>query len=103
MKYTYANQYGKLEIETVGPYQAVREVDTDLAERFSIDTAERIALITDNRRIQLCPARNRRDMYLMHHESISVVAPCRIISLSFDENVNAREEIEWRAYSATIV
>lgn len=94
----YENKYGRLEIEVVGAYRAVglircRDLDPSLS--FTIDQAEQISLITDNRGIQVCfQAPEYQHVFLLHHESSGLAAECRIVNLQFTARVNAQDEIE---------
>ena len=94
MNHVYENKYGRLEFKIVAPYQKVSTInskDIDDSLFFTIDDAEKIALITENRHIQIvfCYP-NLKKAYLLHHSSCSVCAPCKIISLDFDNNIDAR-------------
>lgn len=96
MKHTYENKkYGRLEIEVIGPYQDVTKMyskDFDTRCFFTIDEAEKIALITGNAGIQLGFAMwDKTKAFLLHHESRSSAAVCRIVSLDFDKKIDARE------------
>jgi hypothetical protein len=97
MNLTYKNKYGCLEIEIVGPYQKVSTIrckDIDERYSFDMDTAKKIALITENNRVQLCfSSGNLNKVFLVHHQSSSMAAVCKIVSLDFDNNINARSEL----------
>lgn len=89
----YKNKYGSLTLELAGPYQAVSSIhskDVDPQLLFSIDEAEKIALITGNVDIQLCfCSADRSKAFVIHHQSGSVAAVCKLVNLDFDKGVNA--------------
>lgn len=92
----YKNKYGRLEFEVVGRYQKVSSVNSKRIKSeysFTIDDAEKIALITENSNIQLSFA-SWTKVYLLHHKSLSMVAVCRVVSLEFDKNINATKELD---------
>ena len=91
---SYKNKYGSIDFE-VGDYQNVRTISSkniDASLFFSISTAEQIALITGNERIQLSvvPPDYKR-MYLIHHISSDIVSVGKIIKIEFNQNCNAQE------------
>lgn len=102
MNLIYENKYGRLEIEIISPYKDVSKMyskDFDESCFFTLDEAEKIALITGNRDIQLCFSR-MNDSYrvaLLHHKSSSSAALCKISNLEFDSAVNPAKELDWPA------
>lgn len=99
MKYFYKNKYGSLEIEVIGPYQDVTKMrvkDQPSSTYFTINEAEKIALITGNKDIQIAfEYPSYKNACLVHH-SISnprLAAVCRIVSLDFNENIDAQAEL----------
>lgn len=100
MRYTYENRYGRLVTEVTGEYQrasgiSCKKLGLDDSYFFSIDDAEKIALITDNRGIQIAPMVERRAAYLIHHKTGKIAAVCKVVSLDwFDQNIIAEKEIE---------
>jgi hypothetical protein len=97
VNHIYQNKYGRLEIEIAGPYQPVSSIKSkDIDEKlfFSIDDAEKIILITGNEDIQLGFAEwEFSTSYLIHHSSPNSAAVGRIVSLDFDKNISARDEL----------
>lgn len=96
-QHSFENKYGKLVLQVVGPYQEVSTLHSKEFDKscfFTIDEAEKIALITGNAGIQLgFPMWDptHKTAYVIHHSSASVAALCRIVSLEFVKDVNARE------------
>jgi hypothetical protein len=92
----YSNTYGSLQLEPIGPFKAVntiRGVDLPDDIKFSMDTAEKIALITDNRGIQLC-FESFKKVYVIIHQGPSLAAVARIVNMEFDEKINPAQEID---------
>lgn len=105
MRYLYGNKYGQLEIEVIDLYKNVSEFcSKDFPEYcfFALEQAEQIALITGNRGIQISFTFDKHNgfykAYLVHHESPSRAALCRIVSLVFDSKINAAEELSYLAF-----
>jgi hypothetical protein len=98
MTHIYENEYGCLEIEVVGEYQRVAAIESnnfDAGCFFTIDEAEKIALITGNRGIQLgFPSFDLKKAYVLYHQSPSVAAVCRVVRLDFGKGINATKELE---------
>ena len=94
----YENEYGSLELLPLDylHVSVVRHSDVPVELKFDTLTAERIALITDNRRIQLVPnyPKNLNEWYVAHHSAPDTCAVCRIVSLDFVSTVNPQEEIQ---------
>ena len=92
----YANKFGAVSFATVSDVVSVNDVhgkDVDPAHMFDIETAEKIALITDNRRIQLCPFKTAQGwrMYVVLHETPSTVAVAVIESMTYTGRDPKRE------------
>lgn len=95
---TYENKYGSVTLTPVTDYMNISEVSANKLpviqeHTFSMEDAERIALITDNRSIQISfpwileqghPRRN--DAYVVHHQSPSTVCLCHV-ELNYMEEV----------------
>lgn len=83
----YTNRYGEATLTPVGPIVHVSTVRgeqvIDDGYGFDMDTAGKLALITENRRLQ--PAYNmvRRLSYVMLHHSPSDVQICRLDHLNY--------------------
>ena len=76
MKIQYENKYGTLELEPL-EYRHVSTVlhaTTPDDLKFDFETAERIALITENRHIQLAFVTKPCRALVVHHESPDTVA-----------------------------
>lgn len=88
MRLDFQNRYGRLTLSLVSEVRPVNEihgVDLDDAIKFDIDTAERIALITDNRGIQIAPHKvgDKWRCYVVVHDSPSTVAVAKIETLDY--------------------
>lgn len=98
MRYVYKNRYGRLEIEISGSYQNVslmKSKEFDLNTSFNISEAEKIALITGNNGIQLVfAAWDRSKVFLLHHESSSRAALCKVIKIEFSKDIDAQKELD---------
>lgn len=98
-EYTFHNRYGTLVVETITAPMHVRDVHgKDLPDdcKFSLETAEQIALITENDHTQLAFESMTKDAkaYLSVHLSESTVVVVRVKSLEYTGKVEAREEIQ---------
>lgn len=94
----FNNQYGFLSLSIVTPYMQVSQINSKMLPpgvTFSITTAEQIALITDNKHIQISfiPG-DLRIAYVMHHISASVAAVCEVVNLTMHKKIDAQKEIE---------
>ncbi len=94
----YQNKYGTLELMPL-EYRHVSETHhktTPVDLKFDTDTAEKIALITDNRHIQLVPnyPANLKEWMVCHHNAPDTCAVCRIVSINFVSDVDPQEEIQ---------
>jgi hypothetical protein len=102
---TYANNYGSLKLAIAGEYRNVGSIrGAALPEDVfvSIEDAEKIALITDNRRIQIGFAgMDPKRGFVMHHASQGRPAVYRVAEMDFKPGVDATKELERPAwYSA---
>ena len=93
----YENKYGVVELEPCD-YVHISKVfhaTTPSDLKFDTDTAEKIALITGNARIQLVPnyPTNCHEWLVCHHSAPDTCAVCRVRSVTFTSPVNPREEI----------
>jgi hypothetical protein len=84
----YQNKYGRIEFDLVSEVRhvsTIHGVDIDDQYKFDIRTAEQVALITDNRRIQICPQRTPKGyvLYVVLHATPSTVAVGRIKDLVY--------------------
>lgn len=85
MQLDFQNRYGRLTLKLVSdvrPVKGIRGVDIDDCHKFDMDTAEKIALITDNRGIQLCYGAGAR-LYVVAHDTPSTCAVARIETMSY--------------------
>lgn len=81
----YENQYGTATLTPVGPVvhvSTVVGVDViDAGYGFDLDTAAKLALITENAQLQPAYSMERRQAYVLHHHSPSTVQVCRLDAL----------------------
>lgn len=64
--------------------------------QFDLDTAEKITLITENRRVQICfpyPFPKPAWCYIVHHDTASTAAICRAELHDFQCAMTARDMI----------
>jgi len=95
MKKEYSNQYGSLKF-MVGGKQKISDLKSDNFPEevfFDLGMAEKIALITENRKIQIC-FRDLHRAYLVYHFTPSEVGLCSYIELDFSSRVTPSKEIE---------
>lgn len=94
----FSNKYGTLQLKPVSDYMPVRDISHKIVPigcAFTIATAEQIALITENRMIQVSMIPNNiRVCYVIHHSSTSIAAICEIVSINFTWPIDAQTEIE---------
>lgn len=94
---TYSNKYGCVELEIVGEYTHVSTFHANMINSeffFTIDEAEKLALITENNRLQVCfDPKSLKRAYVIVHKSSSVAALTRIKSMKFYDGINATNEL----------
>ena len=101
---TYENKYGKLVVEHLTDYKPVSFIHgVDLPDdcMFDLDTAEKIVLITENRRTQIGVMPPPRKCYLVVHESCSFACAVRIVSLDYT-GPSAAQEIDMLALTSLL-
>lgn len=94
----YANKYGTAQLITITEYRniaGIRGKDISDENKYSIDTLEKLVLISDNRKMQVSLGWPMQNVgYIMHHRSASEVAICRIVNIDFfNTGINAQEEL----------
>ena len=93
---TFKNKYGTLVIEPVGEVVYVRDIhgkDTPKELWFDMDTAEKIALITENWHVQLC-IHSLKEVYLIAHTACEKAFRVKIVTLEYIGPANPMAEIE---------
>lgn len=91
----YENKYGKLVVKPLTDFRPVSSIQGDdlpAACMFDLATAEKIVLITENRRSQIAVRPSGR-CYLIVHESCSSACVVRVVSLEYTGS-DAEQEIE---------
>lgn len=105
---TYANEYGELVLTPVTEYMPVSGISVDklpviLQHMFSLEDAEAIGLITENRKVQLSTPYllqkghpRKTDAYIIHHLSPSVACVCKaeIKTSIIESGLSAQVEID---------
>jgi hypothetical protein len=95
MEKHFKNEYGTATLTTLTPFMRVGDIKgSDYPDdiKFNIDTAEKLALITENRGIQIV-AQSTKQFYVMLHESTSVAAVCHA-ELEYTSPKNPTKAIE---------
>lgn len=92
----YKNEFGELNLRIVGEFVDVSKIlssDPMVKENsFSLDDAEKIALITDNNGIQLSFDMKNGSSFVIAHQSGSVAAICKAEIVSFKCNFDTPAE-----------
>lgn len=90
------NQWGQLKFRVGTPLLKVSEIriDNNLDLTFDTETAEQIALITENERTQLSYSMKYKKWYMIYHYNASNAWIARIVSLIYEGNKPAKEIIE---------
>ncbi|HAY3553782.1 hypothetical protein [Elizabethkingia meningoseptica] len=106
--FKYKNKYGSLKLIPVSDLMKVsniKGVDIDKKYKFDINTAEKVALITENYDTQISfgfPITNHA--YIIKHESSSTGYICELSELNFKEEINATKEIsQSNKYSSILI
>lgn len=92
----YQNSHGKLALETVTEFVNVNTLRVrDFPETclFDLETAEKLALITRNKHIQICMDPETRRVGVIYHSAPDKAAICKIVNLDYTGN-NATTELE---------
>lgn len=84
----YQNRYGECELEFVTSFMSIKDIHSKLeavkSNVFDIDTAEMLALISSNRKLQQAPfADNLDKFYVVYHQAPNVAAVCKIKHLHY--------------------
>lgn len=94
----FKNKYGSLILEVVSDFVKVKDLgrvkDLPKDQIFPIEIAEQIALITENRKIQIVfDSTNIRMASVAVHDSVSTAAWAKIKHINFDKKFDATEEL----------
>jgi hypothetical protein len=85
----YSNKYGTATLTPVGPVVHVSAVvGTEVIDSgygFDMDTAAKLALVTENFRLQPSYNMERKRFYVMYHHTPSTVQVCRLDALACTE------------------
>lgn len=96
MNTQFENRFGSVSFRPIAEVTHVKNIrgaDLDARCMFDVETAEKIALITENRRIQICPYKGADGWrcYVVLHESESTAAVAEIEGLNYTGGVPAAE------------
>lgn len=100
----FQNEFGSLQISLVTDFMSVGKITRDIPEvsanMFSIETAEQIALITDNKNVQICMCFPLNGLgYLVYHRNGREAAVCKIDSIIYSCTVSPAEQIAMMAHN----
>jgi hypothetical protein len=101
----FSNKYGSFELEIIGEFTNVSNIKSNeisLDCFFDIDVAEKIALISENKSIQISTSKNMKHFYCVFHHSSSIVAVGKVKSLIFNNQYNASRELEEDSYKLVV-
>ena len=92
------NKYGKVKIKIVENFMTISEFGTIATHKnvpfFNLEDAEKIALITENRHIQIAfNQKNMSEAYLVVHKSSNEIALANVEILSFYSKLSPRDTI----------
>lgn len=80
----YENKYGTVELETVTDFIPVSRVNGDMCpEPLTLETLEKVALITDNIHIQSCLTKDLKRGYCIFHAASNIAAVCKVVHLDY--------------------
>lgn len=91
----WSNEFGSLVVEPVTGVMQVSSIfgkDLEDGVKFDVGTAEKIALITENRRCQIGVQRDWK-CYLIVHTSPNTAAVVKVVSLEYTGKLSPSEEI----------
>ncbi|GKR18322.1 MULTISPECIES: hypothetical protein [Aeromonas] len=100
----FENEFGSLRVSLVTDYLSVSNISRDIPEvcanLFDVETAEKIALVTDNKSVQLCMCYPLNGLgYMVYHRNGKEAAVCKIENIEFSCNVSPAEQIQRMARS----
>ena len=99
-RFSFKNKHGSVTLEALNAPRPVREIylrDLPNEHRITWDDIEKIALITDQVRIQLIPGRDLKSAScgVIRHDTTHSAAFCRVVELSYTTATPAREQIQY--------
>lgn len=95
----YNNKYGSLTLVRTEDYTYVGDMSSkDIKDEdyfISIEEAEQVALITDNKGIQIAfdPNSKYKKAYVVHHKNSSTAAFVKVEDLRYTNNKSAQDQI----------
>lgn len=92
---TFSNKYGVLSIEQVGQTRPVSQIHIkNIPEelQFSLERAEQMALITENRKVQFLFDKTLNRVAMVYHESSSTCWVAKVTMLRY-AGPNAQKEL----------
>lgn len=99
----FENKFGSLQVSLVTDFMSVGKISRDMPEvsgnLFDMETAEKIALITENKSVQLCMCYPLNGLgYMVYHRNGREAAVCKIDSILYSFDVSPAEQIERMAH-----
>ena len=97
-RFAFANKHGSVTLEAIEAPRPVREIYLkDLPDEYRItwDDIEKIALITDQVRLQVVPGRDLKTKCcgVIRHDTTHTAAWCKVVELNYVTETPAREQI----------
>jgi hypothetical protein len=92
----YENNYGRLVVRPITdtvPVNTIRLANIPVEARFSLEVAEQVVLITENRHTQIVVRDVNENVALVVHESPSTCWVAQIESLDYTGDIVARDAI----------
>lgn len=95
----FENEFGALQVSLATEFMPVGKISRKMPEvsdsMFDINTAEKIALITGNKNVQICMCYPLNGFgYMVYHRNSREAAVCKIDSIRFSCEVSPAEQIE---------
>lgn len=92
----FHNKFGSVTLRPIADVTHVKNIrgaELDAGCMFDVETAEKLALITENRRIQICPFKGPKgwQCYAVLHETEATAAVAEIAELTYTGGIPAKE------------
>lgn len=98
----FENEFGSLQVSLITEFMPVGKISREIPEvsgnMFDLNTAEKIALITGNQKVQICMCYPLNELgYMVYHRNSQEAAVCKVDSIQFSCKVPPAEQIELMA------
>lgn len=98
----FENKFGSLQVSLVTEFMPVGKISQEIQEvsdnMFDLNTAEKIALITGNKKVQICMCYPLNGLgYMVYHRNSQEAAVCKVDSIQFSCAMSPAEQIELMA------